>query len=115
MLRGRLLRCAAVPLAAGALLMAGCKKDRGAADAGAGVDVDTTNTNAMDGLSNEQVGAQAVPLTPEQAQARGMTADTSIHLENLGPRDSFPAGTNAGVTPSPDTTGVPRDTTGVAP
>ena len=112
MVRGRWLRRAAMSLAAGALLLGGCKKDGGAPDAGAGVDVDTTNTEALDGLSTEQLGEQAVPLTPEQARARGMI-DTTIHLENLGPRDSFPAGSNAGPTPSPDTTGVPRDSTGV--
>jgi hypothetical protein len=115
MLQGRLLWCAAVLFAPSQEQRSGGQGNRGAPDAGAGVDVDTVNTNPMDGLSNEQVGAQAVPLTPEQARARGMTADTSIHLENLGPRDSFPTGTNAGATPSPDTTGVPRDTTGGAP
>ncbi|HEU0054811.1 MAG TPA: hypothetical protein VFQ39_16615 [Longimicrobium sp.] len=113
---GRWLRAAALPLAAGALLLGACGKDRGAPDAGAGVDVDTTNTNALDGVSNEQLGEQAVPLTPEQAAARGIAIDTTIHLENLGPRDSFPAGSNTGRTPSPDTTGRPNgstvDTTG---
>ena len=59
--------------------------------AGAPVDVDTTNNNALDGLSAEQIQSQATPMTPEEAAARGIV-DTTIHLENLGSQDSTPAG-----------------------
>ncbi|HEX2204775.1 MAG TPA: hypothetical protein VHG91_15815 [Longimicrobium sp.] len=55
------------------------------------VDVDTTNNNALDGLSAEQIQSQATPMTPEEAAAQGIV-DTTIHLENLGSQDSTPAG-----------------------
>lgn len=73
---------------------AGCKGNDGADDdsnAPAAV-LDTTNNEPLDGSSVKQVEAQAEALTPEQAAARGMAVDTSIHLENLSSSDSTPPG-----------------------
>jgi hypothetical protein len=56
--------------------------------------VDTTNTDALDGMSSREVEAKAEALTPEQAAARGIVVDSSIHVENLSSSDSAPAGTS---------------------
>ena len=50
--------------------------------------MDTTNSDWQDGLSAEQVEEDARALTPEQAARAGISVDTTIHLENLGPEDS---------------------------
>jgi hypothetical protein len=55
------------------------------------VEIDTTNSEPMDGSSTQQVQAQAEALTPEQAAQRGLV-DTTIHLENLSSSDSTPPG-----------------------
>jgi len=99
----KMLRRAApllVILAAG-----GCK--RGDADAPA-AQIDTTNTDDLDGLSSEQVEAKAEALTPEQAAARGIAVDTSIHVENLSSQDSTPPGAST-PPPAPGRTGTAAD------
>jgi hypothetical protein len=58
--------------------------------------VDTTNSDALDGMSSREVESQAEALTPEQAAARGIAVDSSIHVENLSSSDSAPAGTSPG-------------------
>lgn len=42
--------------------------------------VDTTNADDLDGMSSEQVQAKAEALTPEEAAARGIAVDSTIHL-----------------------------------
>ena len=42
--------------------------------------------------SPRSVKSQAQALTPEEAAARGVAVDTTIHVENLGSSDSTPAG-----------------------
>jgi hypothetical protein len=82
---------------AAALLAAGCKRDDGAASGDLGpVHVDTANNMPMDGVSDDQLKSQAQALTPEEAAARGVAVDTTIHVENLGSQDSTPpaAGTD---------------------
>lgn len=80
----RAIRAAGCGLALAAVL-AGCGRDEegGAADVGS-VRVDTANTTPMDGVSDEQLKRQAQALTPEEAAARGVAVDTTIHVENLG-------------------------------
>ena len=79
-------------LTLGALLLTGaCRPGGGEETPPAAQIVDTTNADALDGLSSEQVSAKAEALTPEQAAARGIAVDTSIHVENLSP-DSASAG-----------------------
>ncbi|HEX8695380.1 MAG TPA: hypothetical protein VF746_23410 [Longimicrobium sp.] len=83
-----------------ALLAAGCDRGGGDEQAGAAVDVDTTNKDWADGLSTSQVQAEAKAMTPEEA-ARSGIADAGIHVENLGSADSTPAGAqNNDTTPS---------------
>jgi len=95
-----------------ALLAAGCGRG-GDEEAGAAVDVDTTNKDWADGLSTSQVEAQAEAMTPEEAAARGV-ADAGIHLESLGSQDTTPAGAqnNDTTPPAPAAPAVPtrRDT-----
>jgi hypothetical protein len=76
-----------------AAVLAGCRKDDegGASNLGP-VHVDTANNTPMDGVSDEQLKSQAQALTPEEAAARGVAVDTTIHVENLGSSDSTPAG-----------------------
>jgi hypothetical protein len=75
----RLTRRAAL----GALLMAAVAAcgNRDEAQSAPAVRVDTTNADALDGLSSQQVEAKAEALTPEQAAARGIAVDSSIHVE----------------------------------
>ena len=75
-----------------AAALAGCKRDddTGATNLGP-VHVDTANNTPMDGVSDEQLKRQAQALTPDEAAARGMAVDTTIHEENLGSSDSTPA------------------------
>lgn len=97
------------------LLAAGCdREDRGAAAAPEVAETDTTNDQALDGLSSEQVEEQARPLTPEEAARLGMTVDTTIHMESLtSPEDSalMRGGQPAPPVPAPRDTardGAPR-------
>ncbi|HWK90368.1 MAG TPA: hypothetical protein VNP72_10240, partial [Longimicrobium sp.] len=76
----------AVPVLAAVLLLA-CDRKGDAESAGA-ARIDTTNTEWSDGLSTEQIADSARALSPEQAAAQGLSVDTSIHLEQLGPSDS---------------------------
>jgi hypothetical protein len=77
-----------------AAVLAGChrqtEEERAAAAAGP-VKVDTADNAPLNGVSDEQLKAQAQALTPEQAAAAGMAQD-SIHVEDLGDQDSTPAG-----------------------
>jgi hypothetical protein len=75
-----------------AVALAGCKRDEGGATNLGPVHVDTANNTPMDGVSDEQLKSQAQALTPEEAAARGVSVDTTIHVENLGSSDSTPAG-----------------------
>lgn len=68
---------------AAALAACGRDDERGATNLGS-VRVDTANTAPMDGVSDEQLKSQAQALTPEEAAARGVAVDTTIHVENLG-------------------------------
>ena len=78
---------------AAAVLAAGCNKgDEGGASSLVPVHVDTANDAPLDGVSDEQLKRQAQALTPEEAAARGVAVDTTIHVENLGSSDSTPAG-----------------------
>jgi hypothetical protein len=76
---------------AAAVLAAGCSKgDDGGASSLGPVHVDTANDAPLDGVSDAQLKAQAQALTPEEAAARGVAVDTTIHVENLGSQDSTP-------------------------
>jgi len=87
----RAVRVAGLGLVLAAVL-AGCKKgDEGGASSLGPVHVDTANNAPMDGVSDEQLKSQAQALTPEEAAARGVAVDTTIHVENLG-SDSASAG-----------------------
>lgn len=72
-----------------ACLLAACPGDRDG-DGGRAVQIDTTNDEWEDGLSAEQVQAEAAAMSPEEAARAGLSVDTTIHLEELGPRDSIP-------------------------
>lgn len=90
-------------LLTGALTVGGCRGDsEGAGDPSRTAEIDTTNQEALDGLSTEQVQRSAEPLSPEAARQRGL-ADTTIHLENLGNPDTILPGTR-GPGQRPDTT-----------
>ncbi|MET0396349.1 MAG: hypothetical protein ABW277_05970, partial [Longimicrobiaceae bacterium] len=75
-----------------ALLAAGCARDEGgsaAAAADPAAEIDTTNRQALDGMSADQVRAEASSMTPEQAEALGIV-DSTIHVESLqSPDDSI--------------------------
>lgn len=80
----RAVRAAGCGLALAAVL-AGCGRgDEGGASSLGSVKVDTANDAPLDGVSDEQLKRQAQALTPEEAAARGVAVDTSIHVENLG-------------------------------
>jgi hypothetical protein len=80
----RAVRAAGCGLALAAVF-AGCgREDEGGASSLGTVRVDTANAAPMDGVSDEQLKRQAQALTPEEAAARGVAVDTSIHVENLG-------------------------------
>ena len=80
---------------AAAVLAAGCSRgdDDGGASSLGPVHVDTANDVPMDGVSDEQLKRQAQALTPEEAAARGVAVDTTIHVENLG-GDTVAVGTD---------------------
>jgi hypothetical protein len=91
----RRVRTAGCCVLVAAAMLAGCHRqtdeERAAAAAGP-VKVDTADNAPLNGVSDEQLKAQAQALTPEQAAAQGMAQD-SIHVEDLGGQDSTPAGT----------------------
>ena len=94
-----------------ALLLAACggRGEGGAAPPESGV-MDTTNQQAIDGLSRRQIERQAQPMTPEQAEALGLV-DTTIHIESEradsgfapDPTDGLPPGRPAAPAAPPDT------------
>lgn len=89
---------------------AGCK--RGERPAAGPAKMDTTNANWEDGLSAEQVQDSARALSPEEAAQMGLAVDTTIHLEQLDPRDTMGGG-GAQPTPPPSAGGTgATDTTG---
>jgi hypothetical protein len=92
--------------AACALLAAGCRRGE-RADAAGPAKMDTANTAWEDGMSAQQVESEAQAMSPEQAAQAGLSVDTTIHLEELGPRDSVPGG-GAAPTPAPATSGAGR-------
>lgn len=82
-------RLIAACLLVSALAVSGCRgNSEGAGDPSRTAEIDTTNQEALDGLSTEQVQRSAEPLSPEAARQRGL-ADTTIHLENLGNPDTI--------------------------
>ncbi|HEX7239555.1 MAG TPA: hypothetical protein VF263_04785 [Longimicrobiaceae bacterium] len=90
----------AAPALLGVLALAGCGgrgADKGAAAESAAVD--TTNAGALDGLSTQQIEAQAQPMSQEEAMRRGII-DTTIHVESLSSDDSILARVN-GLPPEP--------------
>lgn len=105
------------------LLAAGCGRDEaGSAAAGAATESDTTNRQALDGMSAEQVQAEASSMTPEQAEALGIV-DSTIHVERLqspddsiisrGPPSAAPAAAPAAGAPAAPA--APRDTAAARP
>jgi hypothetical protein len=88
----------------GFVLAAGCGRS-GESDTAPAAHVDTTNADALDGMSSREVQAQAEALTPEQAAARGIAVDSTIHVENLSSQDSTPPGASA-APPQPGRTGT---------
>jgi hypothetical protein len=106
------------------LLAAGCARDEAgsAAAGGAAAESDTTNRQALDGLSAEQVQAEASSMTPEQAEALGIV-DSTIHVERLqspddsiisrGPPTAAPAAAPAAGAPAAPA--APRDTAAARP
>lgn len=89
--------------AACACLAAGCRRG-GGADAAGPAKIDTANTAWEDGMSADQVQEEARAMSPEEAAQAGLAVDTSIHLEELGARDSIPG--RAQPTPPPATSGA---------
>jgi len=104
-----------------ALLAAACTRDEGgnAPPADAAAEIDTTNRQALDGMSADQVRAEASSMTPEQAEALGIV-DSTIHVESLqSPDDSIIArGQRAAAppaAPAPGAPAAPRDTAAARP
>lgn len=104
-------------LALPGVLLAGC--GRGGAGGEAAPDsaasaTDTTNRQALDGLSAQQVEAEASSMTPEQAEALGIV-DSTIHVESLqSPDDSIIARGRPSATPAP-APAAPADTAAARP
>ena len=94
------------PLAALAacLLLAACP-GRGEDEEARRVRMDTANGNWEDGLSADQVESEARALSPEEAEAQGLTVDTTIHLEVPDARDTFFIPRANTPTPAPDPPG----------
>ncbi len=97
---------------AACVLLAACPADEREGGA-ATTRMDTANTDWEDGLSASQVETKARALSPEEAEAQGLTADTTIHLEVpeasdtlLLPRANQP--TPAPVPPGGEDTTPPR-------
>ncbi len=101
-----------------ALVAAGCGRDEGGSAAAADTTAvtDTTNRQALDGMSADQVRAEASSMTPEQAEALGIV-DSTIHVESLqSPDDSIIArGQRAAAPPAAPMPAVPRDTAAARP
>jgi hypothetical protein len=74
------------------LLSAALACRSGDEDGAAAARMDTTNADALDGMSSQAVEAKAEALTPEQAAARGIAVDSSIHVENLSSQDTTTPG-----------------------
>lgn len=99
------------------LLAAGCGREKagGAAAADSAAEIDTTNRQALDGLSAEQVQAEASSMTPEQAEALGIV-DTTIHAESpQSPDDSIIARGRPAAPVAPALPAAPRDTAAARP
>lgn len=102
------------------LLAAGCARGGGesAASADAAAETDTTNRQALDGMSAEQVQAEASSMTPEQAEALGIV-DSTIHVERLqSPDDSIISRGPPSAPPAagaPAAPALPRDTAAARP
>jgi hypothetical protein len=62
---------------AGALTLGACGKS-GGDQPQQGSDLDTTNSAAVDGMSDEQLKAQAKAVSPEQARAMGISDTASM-------------------------------------
>jgi len=88
-------------------MMAGCNRSQEAEAPGSAA-IDTTNDNALDGLSTRQVEREAQSVSDEQAAREGLV-DTTIHLENLSSSDSTPPGAT---TQNPVRPGTPAETRG---
>jgi hypothetical protein len=80
-------------------LLAACPRGGGAGDEA--VRHDTTNQRWEDGLSAREVEAEARALSPEEAEAQGLTVDTTIHLEVQDPRDTITIPRDNEPTPPP--------------
>lgn len=92
--------------AAACLLLVAC--GRGEREEAA-VRMDTANAQWEDGLSSQQVESEARALSPEEAEAAGLTVDTTIHLEVPTEQDTLYLPRSNEPTPPPvDPTG--RDT-----
>jgi hypothetical protein len=84
------------PLAAAtAFLLAACGVEGGDESA-----AEPDTAASLDGLSPEQIRAEAEALPPAVAESLGIV-DTTIHLENLGPVDSLPAPPEEGTEQTP--------------
>ena len=86
-----------------ACVAAGCK--RGGGSTAGPAQIDTANTEWEDGMSAQQVQTEAEAMSPEQAAQAGLSVDTTIHLEQLDPRDTLPGG-GAAPTPPPSEGGT---------
>lgn len=72
---------------AAALLLAACPAAE--REASPNVKMDTANDEWEDGLSASQIESEARALSPEEAEAQGLTVDTTIHLEVPEARDTL--------------------------
>ncbi|HEX8432056.1 MAG TPA: hypothetical protein VF625_12235 [Longimicrobium sp.] len=86
-----------------AVVLGGCKSDGDSGQGPGAAAIDTTNDNALDGLSTQQVQREAQAVSPDQADQQGLV-DSTIHLENLSSSDSAPPGAS---TPNPARPGTP--------
>lgn len=99
------------------LLAAGCGRGGagGAAAADSAAATDTTNRQALDGLSAQQVEAEASSMTPEQAEALGIV-DSTIHVESMqSPDDSIIARGRPSAAPAVPAPAAPADTAAARP
>jgi hypothetical protein len=76
-------RTAVAVLFAGLMGAPACDRDRDVVVEGA-----AGEEGAVEGLSPEQIRAQAEEMSPEQAEQLGIV-DTTIHMENLANPDSL--------------------------
>jgi hypothetical protein len=91
-------------------LLAAC--GRGGDDDAGAARMDTANASWEDGLSAQQVETEARALSPEEAEAQGLTVDTTIHLEVRAEDDTLVLPRDGAPTPPPvapgDTAAAPR-------